>query len=77
MQAIHTKYFGPTNSRGPRIKAIAEAGEVTVPYDHSLDVPKNHAVAADALKRKLGWGGRLVSGCLSGGTYAHVLVVGV
>lgn len=76
MQAIRTVYFGPSNVRGSRIKATAAAGSLTVAYDYALDVA-NHRVAAEALIAKFGWTGdgygSLVSGCLSDGSWAHVL----
>lgn len=72
MQAIQTKYFGPTNHRGARIKAICAAASVTVPYDHALSVVENHIAAADVLLRRLDWSGRWVAGGLSDGSYAHV-----
>lgn len=55
MQAITTKYLGPTNFRGGRIKAQAWAGSITVSWDHALDTDGNHDAAALALVRKLGW----------------------
>ena len=55
LQAITTKYLAPTNSRGARIKATAEAGSVTVPYDHALNAFDNHHAAAVALANKFGW----------------------
>lgn len=45
-QAIVTKYLAPTNSRGGRVKATAQAGSVTVPLDAALDVADNHRKAA-------------------------------
>ncbi len=56
-QAIITKFLGPTNTRGSRIKATAEAGTITVPWDYALNVTDNHRAAAAALIRKMGWGG--------------------
>lgn len=56
-QAIETRYLGPTNSRGARVKASCEAGSVTVPWDHALDSIANHDAAARALIFKLGWDG--------------------
>lgn len=53
MQAIITKYLGPTNHRGSRIKATAWAGSVTVSYDYSLDTVGNHKAAAQAICDKL------------------------
>lgn len=55
MQAITTKYIGPTNVRGSRIKATAQAGSITLNWDHSLNPDQNHCAAAKALANKLGW----------------------
>lgn len=52
MQAIHTKYHGPTNSRGSRFTARAERGRVSVPYDYSKNSDENHKAAARALCEK-------------------------
>lgn len=54
-QAIQTKYLGPTNHRGSRVKASCAAGSVTVPWDHALNTENNHAAACAALCAKLGW----------------------
>lgn len=61
-QAIVTKWFGPTNSRGSRVKAKAAAGSITVSWDYGLNVADNHAAAARALADKLGWPGAWVGG---------------
>jgi hypothetical protein len=58
VQAIVTKYLGPTNVRGARIKAACDAGTVTIPYPHELGGYDVHAAAAMELVRKLGWQGR-------------------
>ncbi len=63
-QAITTKFLGPTNFRGSRVKARAEAGSVTVEWDHALDPAGNHARAAKALAEKKGWAGRWIAGGL-------------
>lgn len=55
MQAIVTKYFGPTNQRGSRIKAKAEAGFAWHIYDSALSADENHRAAAELLCKKLGW----------------------
>ncbi len=67
MQAITTKYIGPTNVRGSRVKAIAAAGSITLAWDDSLTPNRNHLVAAKALAEKYKWvgiyfGGTIVSG---------------
>lgn len=54
-QAIVTKYFGPTNHRGARVKASAQAGSLTIPWDHALNSDQNHENAAVALAKKYGW----------------------
>lgn len=77
MQAIQTKFIGPTNTKGDRVKASCDAGSITVPWDYSLGQEENHVAAAEALRAKLGWTeefyGKLVTGSL-GNTYVHVFV---
>lgn len=55
MQAIRTRYYGPTNTRGSRIVAKCEGGSVTVPFNYSLDHEGNHRKAAELLLTRLGW----------------------
>lgn len=78
MQAIQTKYMGPTNTRGSRIKATAAAGSITVGYDHALDVEGNHVAAAKALCAKLGWTQdafrEIATGQLPSGDFAHTFI---
>jgi hypothetical protein len=62
MQAIETKYLGPTNHRGARIKASCHAGQVTISRDCAMNIDDNHRAAARALITKLGWFGSWVSG---------------
>ena len=75
MQAIQTKYHGPTNVRGSRISATCAAGRVVVDYDHALNNDQNHKRAAAALLRKLGWHdrGHVVSGSIKDGSYVHTI----
>lgn len=78
MQAIITKYVGPTSTRGSRIKAISESGEsITVPYGYAGSPYDEHKRAAEALIAKLGWSkyGRIVGGSVRHG-YAWVFVSG-
>lgn len=76
MQAIQTRHFGPTNSRGARIKATAAAGSVTISYPYELSGQACHRAAADALVKKMGWDdphyGGLLGGQLPNGDYAFV-----
>lgn len=71
MQAIITKYLGPTNHRSSRVKATCDAKSMTVSWDHSLNSDENHDVAARMLAERLGWTGdhygRLVGGGLPRG----------
>jgi len=47
---VITKYLGPTNHRGSRVKATSGAGRtVTVSWDSELDSHDNHAAAAALL----------------------------
>ena len=72
MQAIETKYTGPTDSRGSRITARAQAGRISVPYDHALDFDENHDAAARALVVKLGWLGSWVGAQAPDGRFVYV-----
>jgi len=76
MQAIQTRYLGPTNLRGSRIKAWADAGSITIPYPYGLSGQACHRAAAEALALKLEWDtpfhGSLLGGCLPNGDYAFV-----
>lgn len=73
-QAIQTRYIGPTNFRGARVKAQADAGALVVSWDHALNAEGNHRAAAEALRTKLGWNaehyGCLIGGSLPGKGYA-------
>ena len=62
-QAIITKYIGPTNTLGARIKATTGNGKIsaTIPYPHE-DSRNAHALAALKLARKIGWTGTLIEG---------------
>ena len=55
MQAIKTKFLGPTNSRGSRYKASCEAGSLVLGSDQRLGSEDNHVRVAHALITKLGW----------------------
>jgi len=62
-QSITTRYIGPTNFRGSRIKATASSGlSVTVSYEDALSIDDNHKAAAVALCKKYDWHGKLAVG---------------
>ncbi len=72
-QAIQTRFLGPTNSRGARVRATCEAGSVTVAWDHALHIGENHVAAAKALAAKLEWDGNWQGGSISDG-YCFVMI---
>jgi len=53
MQAITTKFFGPTNTLGSRIKATCWLTSIIVSFDHSANTEENHTAAIEALVCKL------------------------
>lgn len=81
MQAIVTKYLGPTNSKGSRVKATCEARPrgLSVGWDYGAgnatgqsDIEANHNRAAVALIRSMGWLGTWARGALPSGGYCYV-----
>ena len=83
MQAILTKYIGPTNTKGARVQAKTVSKTMTFAWDYSLDEEGNYRNAAHEMciaMAKLSQGDawnnptfQLVSGCLPNGDYCHVL----
>ena len=76
-KAIQTKYIGPTNFLGSRVKAVAQSGAVTVKWDCALDQEENHRQAALALCRRLGWRWSqacMATGWLNDGSAVHVYI---
>lgn len=88
MQAIRTKFIGPTNTRPARVKAECERGNLAVEWAQGLGVDSNHRRAAQMLLAKFAaedaekygktmgdhhWG-EFVSGTLTDGCGVHVLI---
>ena len=73
MKAIITKYIPATNTKGSRIKAMAEGVKsLSIPYPHELNAEEGHKLAASLLCERMEWNGELVSGgmpCQTG--FAH------
>ena len=67
MQAIETEYKGPTDTRGSRIIARAQAGRISVPWDYALSSEENHDAAMCAFVEKWGWHGSWVRGARADG----------
>ncbi len=78
MQAIQTKYLGPTNFRGSRVKAMAQSGSVTVGWNDAYDTDDNHRNAALTLAKRLGWDhwtwNYMETGWLKDSTAVHMYV---
>jgi hypothetical protein len=66
-QAIQTKFLGPTNFRGSRVKATASAGSITIAWNHALGIEGNHLAAARAFAQKFGWSGEWFGGGIETG----------
>lgn len=63
MQTIETKYFGPGNVRGSRIKATSTSGlTLTQHLTHETTLEKEHYRVAQALADKLNWECKLIGG---------------
>lgn len=65
--SIHTKYIGPTLTRGGRIKAFCRGENrpgftLTADYPHDLPHDEKHASVAKALAERLGWSGLWIVG---------------
>lgn len=74
VQAIITKYHGPTDTRGSRISATCASGKTSIPYPYHLEGIAAHADAARELCEKLGLVGRFTSGHLPDGRYVFTFV---
>ena len=68
MKGIITKYIGPTNYRGSRIKATdTDGNSITISYDHSLNHDQAYLKAAIALCNKMKWKTNLIGGGIQNG----------
>ena len=73
MQAIVTKYLGPTTFKGGRISAKCNARKIIVDWDQALNPAGNHLAAAKALATSLGWDyGEWIAGDLPDGASVFV-----
>jgi hypothetical protein len=77
MIAIQTRYLGPTNHRGARIKAWTDSRSITVHWNHRLSSSDNHQAAAQQLLDRMDYGESfaLTSGTLPDGNGCHVLTM--
>jgi hypothetical protein len=83
MQAIVTRYLGPTNYKGSRVKAMCEARPrgVVVGWDYGAsngtalsESEANHDRAARALIESMGWFGTWARGALPSGGFCYVCI---
>lgn len=75
MQAIETKFLGPTDSNyNNRIKATAAAGSIIIDWDDNHSIEDNHKYAAEMLCNKFNWPWveHLIGGQLKSGSYVWV-----
>lgn len=73
-QAIVTKYLGPTDHKGARVKARCQAGSVIVGWDSDVDANDNHNQAVSVLTHRLGWDkwrGRWIGGDMPNSEKSH------
>ena len=71
--AIKTRYIGPGNIKGSRVKATSvNKMSVTIGWDNSLDGDENHLKAAKAFCKKYNFVCRLVTGHLED-CFVHVM----
>ena len=79
MEAIKTRFLGPTETKGARIKASWSKGSLTIPYPYEMDRQGGHQQAARLLFSRdfsRDFGGNIVfaTGHLPDGTCVHVII---
>lgn len=62
MKTIETKYLGPTNFKGSRIRATDGDNTIFLSRDCCDSIDEAHSRTALALKAKLGWTGKMIGG---------------
>jgi hypothetical protein len=74
MKVIVSKYLGPTNTKGARVKVTVPYGKsITVPWDYSLDAFFNHDKACLALLEKINMKGKVLTAWFKDGQYIHII----
>jgi hypothetical protein len=78
MQAIQTRFLGPTNNRGARVKAYSEGFPrgVIVEWDYAEGIEDNHRRAVEAFVMAKEWHGLWVMGGAPGGGTVWVCIAG-
>ena len=73
-QAIQTKYIGPTNTKGSRVRASCLAKTRFYTWQDELNIEQNHHMAALALAMEMEWleKNTFIGGGLGKGRYVFV-----
>lgn len=73
-QAIRTKYVGPTDTRGSRIRVTCDCKSKFYAWDDALNGAENHYRAAMRLFKELGWDApnKKEKGTLVGGSIGNI-----
>ncbi len=76
MKAIQVKYLSPTNTKGSRIKAIAEGVKpLTFGFDHGYTFEGNAFIAAHKLCEVYNWPKKLSQGSLPNGDIVFTFII--
>ena len=75
MKAIVSKFFGPGNVRGARIKVQAEGVKARF-YSYNYSASDAHKSAVDQFCREMNWEGELVDGGMPDGSRVWVFLKG-
>ena len=75
-KTIKTRSYGPTNTKGAKVKAwtskMYDKVSVTIPWDYCVSLNDNHIKAALKLTEKLDWHGKMVMGFCDDGDAVFV-----
>lgn len=75
-QAIQVTYYGPTNTKGARWRAKAQAGTIWFCRDYAMDHGDDAKFCAQLFAENWGWlkdNTSIEGGCLHDGSYCFVL----
>ncbi|BAO20668.1 hypothetical protein X917_gp02 [Pseudomonas phage PPpW-4] len=72
MQAIQTKYMGPTDTKGSRVQVTCAGQTRYFGWDHALGSCDNHIKAAEVFAKEWAASFKLHSAILKAGVYVHI-----
>ena len=73
MKAIQIRYYGPTDTKGPRFKAWTKAGQITAGYDYDFEHEGNALQLAKSYCEKYNWPAPVGIGSIPNGDYVVTL----